>query len=184
MYAWDTNNNYLGQGDGADIAAGDVYDVTVGQSVGGIRAEYIGLSGGDDAICIAWVTVNMKDSTVGGAWNGDIGYSCGQSWYAQAELAGYLDKDGPRDESNEFRPHCSWLDGDHTNDIPSAAMKFETVAYGDSVTETNDKGTSCDATLWGEDTGPISGTSNLAQSFLRDWLADKALQMPRRESGL
>lgn len=105
----------------------------------------------------------MKDSTVGGAWTGDIGYSCGQAWYEQAELAGYLDKNGPRDDSNAFIPHCSWLDGDHTNEIPSAAMKFRTVAYGDSVTETNDKGTYCDATKFGPDTGPITGTFDAAR---------------------
>ncbi|KAK0113923.1 hypothetical protein ONS96_014772 [Cadophora gregata f. sp. sojae] len=156
VYAWDINNNYLGQGAGQDIAAGDAPTITVDQSSPGTRAEFVGLSGGDDAICIAWVTVAQKDETLGGRWTGDVGYSCGENWYEQAEFAGYIDKDGPQTEENKFIPHCSWLDGDHTNDIKSAAMKFRTLAYGEESTNTINNGAGCTATIWGTDTGPIN----------------------------
>ncbi|PVH76724.1 hypothetical protein DL98DRAFT_640301 [Cadophora sp. DSE1049] len=174
VYAWDTNNNYLGQGAGQDIAAGDAPTITVDQSSPGTRAEYVGLSGGDDAICIAWVTVAQKDETLGGRWTGDVGHSCGQNWYEQAEFAGYIDKDGPQTDENKFIPHCTWLDGDHTNDIISAAMKFRTLAYADESADTINNGAGCTATIWGPDTGPINDKPSGKRSLPHPRAAIKA----------
>lgn len=49
------------------------------------------------------------------------------------------------------------MDADHTGDVPSAALKFRTVAYGKDVQGTVDNNKGCDATIWGEDNAPING---------------------------
>lgn len=49
------------------------------------------------------------------------------------------------------------MDSDHTGDVPSAALKFRTVAYGKDVQGTVDNNKGCDATLWGDDNAPING---------------------------
>ncbi|KAK7425868.1 hypothetical protein QQZ08_007582 [Neonectria magnoliae] len=151
-YAWDTNNNYLGQADGDHVEVGDVADLTIDSFSPGSRAEYVGVSVGDNAVCIAWVTVSMYDGTDGGSWTGDIGYQCGQNWYEQDEMAGYLDEE----QKQEYIPRCTWLDADHTFDVPSAAMKFSSTAYGKEVKDTADNSKGCDFTLWGADDGPIN----------------------------
>ena len=132
----------------------------VDQSEAGRRAGYISISNNDDATCVAWITVKQYDDTFGGAWTGDIGKACGQSWYASVEPAGRQKAEGDGDDEftgDEYVPACTWLDGDHTNDIESAALKFDTAAYGDNVQDTigND---ACAFTLWGNDNGPIAGT--------------------------
>lgn len=97
----------------------------------------------------------MKDDTEGGSWTGDIGYECGQNWYEQSEMAGFLDED----EEEEYIPRCTWLDADHTEDVPSASMKFDVMAYGRKVEDTLENSGACDYTLWGEDNSPISSKS-------------------------
>lgn len=49
------------------------------------------------------------------------------------------------------------MDADHTEDVPSASMKFRTVAYGKDVQATVDNDKGCDSTLWGSDMAPING---------------------------
>lgn len=97
----------------------------------------------------------MNDDTPGGAWTGDIGSECGQHWYEQTEMAGYLDKE----QKKQYIPRCTWLDQDHTGDTPSAALKFKVTAYGENVTDVVDKGQGCKWTKFGPDNGPIDGKS-------------------------
>ena len=87
----------------------------------------------------------------GGAWTGDIGYNCDQNWYAQSEIAGKM-KDG-----GDYYPKCTWFDSDHSNEIPTAAMKFKADAYGPNVTDTLKNDQACKFTNWGPDNGPIDG---------------------------
>lgn len=54
---------------------------------------------------------------------------------------------------------CSWLDGDFTNGIENAALKFRTRAYGEDAQATLDSGNSCGSSIFGRDQGPISGQS-------------------------
>ncbi|XWX02407.1 hypothetical protein V2A60_010444 [Cordyceps javanica] len=150
-YAWDTNNEYLGKSGGAYIKAGDIHDFTIDQDSGGTRAEYVGVSAAKDAVCISWITVKMHDETEGGSWTGDVGYQCGQHWYHQSESAGSIKEGG-----EDYIPRCTWLDEDHTNDKPSAAMKFKTTAYGKEVKDTVKNSKGCDFTKWGPDNGPIT----------------------------
>lgn len=112
----------------------------------------MGVSAAKDAVCIAWITVHMHDSTDGGSWTGDIGYNCDQKWYPQSESAGNLPDGG-----GKYIPHCTWLDEDHTDDVASAALKFKTTAYAENVTDTLKNDRACQFTLWGPDNGPISG---------------------------
>lgn len=159
LYAWDTHNNFLGQAAGRHIVEGDAPTIIIDSSSPGTRTEYLGLSGGKDAICIAWVTVLQHDGTQGGAWTGDVGAYCGQDFYPQAEFAGYFDKNGPLNEANRFVPYCTWLDGDHSNDIANAALKFRTLAYGQGLIDTVKQGHQCGATIYGPDKGPLNGMS-------------------------
>lgn len=139
--------------------------MVVDQSEAGLRAGYIAISNNNDATCISWITVKQFDNSFGGAWTGDIGRACGQDWYPSVEPAGRYKKDGDGDKEytgDEYVPACTWLDGDHTNDILSAALKFDTAAYGENVEDTigND---ACAFTLWGNDNGPIAGTCAINQ---------------------
>lgn len=111
------------------------------------------VSTGDDAVCVAWITVANHDGSLkGGAWTGDIGYKCDQHWYQQDEAAGKVP-----DSNDDYIPHCTWLDADHTGDTPSAAVKFKTRAYGEAVKDTVDSGDPCKFTKFGPDDGPIAG---------------------------
>ena len=111
----------------------------VDQSEAGRRAGYISISNNNDATCVVWITVKQYDDAFGGAWTGDIGRACGQSWYASVEPTGRHKAEGDGDDEftgDEYVPACTWLDGDHTNDIESAALKFDTATYGDNVQDT------------------------------------------------
>ncbi|KAK2616342.1 hypothetical protein QQS21_000776 [Conoideocrella luteorostrata] len=154
VYAWDTENNYLGKSKGGHLKEGDTKDFVIDSYSPGTRAEYVGVAADKNAVCIAWITVKMYDETKGGAWTGDIGYHCGQNWFEQKEKAGFIDKEQKKD----YIPRCTWLDADHTKGVPSAAMKFYTPGYGsDKVVETKKNSKACDFTKWGPDNGPING---------------------------
>jgi hypothetical protein len=170
VYGWNTNNNYLGQAGGSFIDRGDFHDFTIDQNVGGQRAEYVGLSAENDAVCVAWVTVSQFDDTRGSALTGDVGSQCGQNWYENVEIAGFF-KDG-----GDYRPRCSWLDGDMSEGIPSAAMKFASSYYGEKTTDSvND---ACGGAIWGADTGPISGTPGGAPPTRRDLVTRDPTTLP------
>lgn len=131
--------------------------MTVDQSTPGLRAEYIAVSNNNDATCIAWITVQQFDDTRGGAWTGDIGSSCGQASHYSEESAGKLKNDDGSYSDTDYTPRCTWLDGDHTNDIESAALKFDVSAYGEDQVDVTLSNGACDATIYGPDNGPING---------------------------
>lgn len=152
-YAWDFGNNYLGQADGAHLEIGDAATLTIDSFSSGSRADYIGVAADKNAVCISWISVTMFDETPGGAWTGDVGYQCGQNWYEQGEMAGYMDKD----QKEEYIPKCTWLDADHSDGVPSAALKFKATAYGHDVSDVTKNGEGCKWTTYGPDNGPIYG---------------------------
>ncbi|UNI23727.1 hypothetical protein JDV02_009529 [Purpureocillium takamizusanense] len=152
IYAWDSENCYLGWADGKHIGSGDIDDFVIDSVSGGTRAEYVGVAASTDGVCIAWVSVSQFDGTPGGAWTGDVGYYCGQPWYPSKEKAGFVDKD----LSKPFIPRCTWLDKDHNNKIPRAALKFSVSGYGEDAVKTIDNSKACDRSLFGPDSGPIS----------------------------
>lgn len=134
---------------------GGVVDTVIESLSNAARAEYIGISVAKDAVCVAWIGVSQYDNIAGGAWTGDIGYECGQAWYANKEMAGYLDED----DKEEYTPKCTWLDASLEEGTKSASLKFYTAAYGEKVKDTVENKAACDYTLWGEDDAPISGMS-------------------------
>jgi len=73
----------------------------------------------------------------------------------------------------EYVPKCTWIDADHTNGIPDAALKFDTAAYGEQVEDTVNNNRGCAFTIYGADNGPIAG---MWSRFLYD-LGDKVLLM-------
>ncbi|KAI9172760.1 Non-reducing end alpha-L-arabinofuranosidase BoGH43A [Paramyrothecium foliicola] len=150
-YAWDVENYYLGMSEGTDIEAGGYKTIVVDQESGGAQAAYVGISAGDNAVCVAWIAVTQLDLTKGGAWTGDIGYNCDQHWYEQNQVAGTIEETG-----EEYVPKCTWIDADHTEDVPSAALKFNIKAYGQDSGETYKNNAACDMTVWGPDDGPIN----------------------------
>ncbi|KAK5173155.1 uncharacterized protein LTR77_003277 [Saxophila tyrrhenica] len=150
VYAFDYNNNYLGQSGSCGIGSdGGSCQVTVDQSSPGTQADYISIANGNDATCVSWVSVTQYDGTPG-----DIGKNCGLLWYYGNQEAGtYPDEDG----GGPWRPHCAWFDGDHTNGFQYAAMKFTVRAYGELSKKTLSQNEGCSATIFGTDNGPING---------------------------
>lgn len=67
---------------------GGVIELTIDQNEPGVQADYISIQNGNDATCIAWVSVSQFDGSTKGAWTGDIGYGCGQNWYMSNQNAG------------------------------------------------------------------------------------------------
>lgn len=134
---------------------GGIVDTVIDSLSGGGRAEYVGISVARDAVCVAWIGVKQFDQIAGGVWTGDIGYECGQAWYANKERAGYLDEDNEQD----YLPRCTWLDASLKEGTKSASMKFDVSSYGEKVKDTMGSKAACNYTLWGEDDAPISGMS-------------------------
>ncbi|WDK20740.1 hypothetical protein CGRA01v4_12027 [Colletotrichum graminicola] len=66
----------------------------------------------DDAICISAVLVS--NGKISGAFYGDTGYKCGQSWFASENRIG----------SDFEAPRCVWLDANHDNGINARAISF------------------------------------------------------------
>jgi hypothetical protein len=150
----------MGQSKGCKIGPGGMCEKIIEQPTFGVRAGYIGVSNNDDATCIAWISVEQSDETKGGgAWTGDIGYMCGQAWYNSVEPAGKL-KEGTEYTGPPYVPKCTWIDGDHTNTIENAALKFDVMAYGENVPDTANAD-ACAPTIYAADSAPIAGKSFL-----------------------
>lgn len=66
----------------------------------------------DNAICVAGIMVG--NSKISGAFYGDTGYKCGQSWFPSSNRIG----------ANFETPRCVWLDANHDNAINSRALSF------------------------------------------------------------
>lgn len=155
---------------------GDTHAFIVDQGSASSQAGYVSIANNNDGTCVAWVTVDQKDATQGGAWTGDIGRMCGQRWFASIEQAGsYNDTNG---EKQVYTPACetstatmgdsecqadlvlgTWIDKNFTDDTKSAAFKFLVRAYGDDVLSTVDNSQWCDWTIFSEESDAISGKS-------------------------
>jgi hypothetical protein len=143
----------MGESAHSHIREGSFADLQIDARIPGQRAEYVNIVSGYDATCIAWVSVTQLDGTSGSTWTGDVGSACNQQWYYNVEFAGYLDED----KTEKYFPRCTWLDGDHTNDIPSASMKFTALAFGELIDDTVARGVSCGATAFQSDMAQIDG---------------------------
>ncbi|GKT58222.1 hypothetical protein ColTof4_12147 [Colletotrichum tofieldiae] len=118
---WDDNGTRIGQwhpGKKDKIKQGDVKNIVIEHSQTRPKNSqadpyYVMLSQlDDDAICISAVLV--ANSKISGAFYGDTGYKCGQSWFASENRIG-----------SEFEaPRCVWLDANHDHGINARAISF------------------------------------------------------------
>lgn len=73
VYAYDYDNQYLGSGSGGNVADGGLFTTTIDQGAPDTQADFVGITFTDDAVCVAWIMVQMNDGSPSGAWTGDIG---------------------------------------------------------------------------------------------------------------
>ena len=100
VYGYNKNNEYIGKSTNHLVKDGDVHTFTLDQYSPGVQAEYISLSNWNDGTCVAWVAVNMKDTSQGGVWTGDIGRECGQRWHDSGQTAGQYP------DGSDYIPAC------------------------------------------------------------------------------
>ncbi|KDN68830.1 hypothetical protein CSUB01_05904 [Colletotrichum sublineola] len=118
---WDDDGNRIGQwhpGKENKIKQGDTHNIPVKHSQTRPKYSqadpyYVMLSKlDDDAICISAVMVS--NGKISGAFYGDTGYKCGQSWFASENRIG----------SDFETPRCVWLDANHDSGINARAISF------------------------------------------------------------
>ncbi|CAK1365144.1 hypothetical protein CB0940_08758 [Cercospora beticola] len=169
VYAYDADNQYLGEGKGGSVAEGGLFSSTVDQGAPDTQADFVDVTFDNDAVCVAWITVKMHDGSPGGAWTGDVGSFCGETWYTQTQEAG-KDKDG-----NPYVPRCTWFDGDHTTGS-HASMKFRTRAYGENAGDTISNNHACQSTIYGVDNTPVEGTPAKRDVSIRpQWMTEQLI---------
>ncbi|KAF1965082.1 hypothetical protein BU23DRAFT_561413 [Bimuria novae-zelandiae CBS 107.79] len=77
-----------------------------------VQANYVQLmAGGNDALCIAGISVMTDDQGAFG-WTGDFGYYCGAPWYYSSTVIG----------GNNYMPKCVWIDGDASSGIMTKGL--------------------------------------------------------------
>ncbi|KAF2460329.1 hypothetical protein BDY21DRAFT_162032 [Lineolata rhizophorae] len=69
---------------------------------------------GNDAICVVSIIVTWPNQLRRG-WIGDNGVPCGQFVFPSGVII--------NDEN--YEPYCTWLDNDHSNDIPSSGVYID-----------------------------------------------------------
>ena len=69
---------------------------------------------------------------------------------ADALIAGRLKGSNGEFDGADYVPKCTWIDGDHSGSITSAALKFDVGAYGEHVEDTV-KRDACAPTVFGKD---------------------------------
>ncbi|KAF2171356.1 hypothetical protein M409DRAFT_18472 [Zasmidium cellare ATCC 36951] len=86
------------------------YEYTHDSEYSGQQTPYIKVTGNNDAICIAWLTVTWADGT-DWVWSGGFGRGCGiLPWHYSDAILGNIAH--VNDEGTPHRPDCAWIDGD------------------------------------------------------------------------
>jgi hypothetical protein len=117
-----------------------------------VQTKYASFIGSDGAICVAWITLKNRDGAADAAWTGDVGKACGHSWHFGDQVAGKI-----KDTNEDFKPHCTWLDGDHSNGIDTSAIKIDFFAYGQQLSDTINSNAGCSKTIFSGNAGEIDG---------------------------
>lgn len=113
---FDVGGYNLGAEDGGDkIQAGDYHDYSIKMPDDNRgQAEYILIaSGGNDAICISYVTVTWPDGGVR-SWYGDYAADCGGHWYYSHTIT----------HPDGHKPKCTWIDGDASNGLSTQGFGY------------------------------------------------------------
>ena len=75
---YNENDQLLGSSAGGEIGSGEYSDFVIDQ-INKQQALRTVIVGGDDAVCVAFMTYNTVDAQYG--WTGDWGCVCGMRWY-------------------------------------------------------------------------------------------------------
>ncbi|KAK2756422.1 hypothetical protein FQN54_005314 [Arachnomyces sp. PD_36] len=157
IYGFNYYGKLLGQSD-QDIGVedGGFADITIHQDEGEtVASRYINLISGDDATCIVYIATTQPDGFKR-TWLGDVGYSCGQTWYESGYTVG-TDQDG-----NNYQPKCTWIDGngDPTNTV---SMKIDTEFYVVKHGHVDPQMDICGGTTWSDSSEPIPDKRSIKQ---------------------
>lgn len=80
------------------------------------QAEYMSVvQGGNDALCISYITATLPSGGVQYTWNGDIGFQCGAPWI-------YGNTTFSSSSQGMYQPRCNWIDGDNSDGSNTVAM--------------------------------------------------------------
>jgi hypothetical protein len=117
------NGDKIGRGVGHDMTITHLGDNDVVNQAAA-QAEYIAvIQGGNDALCISYITVTTPDGIKYG-WFGDVGASCaGSHWYYGNTTAGLDSNNG------EYQPKCMWIDGDDSAGYDKKAFSFHLPSF-------------------------------------------------------
>ncbi|ETS74482.1 hypothetical protein PFICI_14348 [Pestalotiopsis fici W106-1] len=124
---WNDNGVFVGMtADPGTVDAGNLGSVTISHDN---QNTYSLFSANDDAICVAWATVQMSDDRGGTSYavSGDFGRVCGGTWYASGMY--------PQSDS-EYQPDCFWIDAN--GDQPNTGFQVRWPSYANvSFDESN-----------------------------------------------
>lgn len=130
---WDDYGNFLGSKPGNKniIDKGNFFDIDIvsDKKIGNVAAAYIAVSnGGDDALCIAGITLTNPDTSQS-SWSGDIAALCPQTGAAVYQQDKQI-ADNPDGEHVAPHPHCMWIDRDRSNGIPHQGFSLHLPDFG------------------------------------------------------
>ncbi|KAI1347143.1 hypothetical protein F5Y01DRAFT_330117 [Xylaria sp. FL0043] len=111
---YNNNGELIGSGGKGSIKSGGIETFTTEQTntQESVTTEFYATN---DALCIAWITATMDMGSQWG-WTGDWGYICGLNWYPSGDPL------QSADGSSANAPRCTWIDGDHSNNIKAAVI--------------------------------------------------------------
>lgn len=117
ILAFNENGEHIGHSSWerrGHIATGSYKDIIIHQDEGpGQQATTLQVCAMDDAVCVAYISQTWSDGANRG-WLGDMGRSCGASWYYSNVIVG----------DQDHKPTCTWLDQNHSEDIPTSALQI------------------------------------------------------------
>lgn len=126
---WNDNLQYLGRNKRfhhRKVESGDLAEFTVDKTSEGFynqgidkQPTYMQLTAGNDAICIAFLTLVRPDKSEC-SWSGDWGKECGFDWYESNVVFG----------ENGYMPACTWMDGNDNNDIWLRNLQIRMESFG------------------------------------------------------
>ncbi|KAK7941646.1 uncharacterized protein PG986_014033 [Apiospora aurea] len=124
---WNNNGVFTGiTADPGSVGGGNVGSVEVSHDNQNVYSLF---SANNDAICVAWVTVENSDDRGGNRYavSGDYGKECGGTWYASGMF--------PTSDT-EYEPPCFWIDGD--GDQPKTGFQVRWPAFSGDAFDEND----------------------------------------------
>ncbi|KAJ5029187.1 hypothetical protein J3E72DRAFT_379734 [Bipolaris maydis] len=119
---YNENQQLIGSRGGGYIGSGGFADFGVQQS-NNQQAMFVQIQATNDAICIPYATTTFVDGAKYG-WVGDWGAFCGLNWYY-----GNVVVDG------SYKPRCTWIDNDHTNDFKAGMLMIHWIDFTNKRTQ-------------------------------------------------